>query len=136
MQGLIALARSQGATGNATRGACKICGGLGHLTKKCKNGVSGHTADIGDLDAAAAGGCPRGRGRGRPWGAYEQAVFNSTRSCNSSESAKACGTVRKAVEPFPSPGDASVADRRHSNSHLLDNGCRFAQAPNSRHPAA
>eukprot|EP00198_Chlamydomonas_reinhardtii_P005722 XP_001695058.1 predicted protein [Chlamydomonas reinhardtii] len=54
LQGLLALAKSQGATGNATRGACKICGGLGHLTKKCKNGVSGHTGDIGDLDAAAA----------------------------------------------------------------------------------
>lgn len=67
MQGLIALARSQGATGNATRGACKICGGLGHLTKKCKNGVSGHTGDIGDLDAAAAGGCVLG-GRGRHHG--------------------------------------------------------------------
>lgn len=54
MEGLLSLAKTQGATGNATRGACKICGGLGHLTKACKNGVSGHKGDMDDLDLSAA----------------------------------------------------------------------------------
>jgi hypothetical protein len=58
LAGLLALAKAQGATGNANRGACRICGGLGHLTKKCTNGVSGHSGDITDLDAAAAGEVP------------------------------------------------------------------------------
>ena len=63
MEGLLSLAKTQGATGNATRGACKICGGLGHLTKACKNGVSGHKGDMHDLDLSAAGGW-----RGWRWG--------------------------------------------------------------------
>lgn len=49
----MSLARAQGGGGGGTRGACKICGGLGHLTKQCKNGVSGHVAGTADLDAAA-----------------------------------------------------------------------------------
>ncbi|MEW5308873.1 MAG: hypothetical protein WDW38_000797 [Sanguina aurantia] len=53
-EGLMSLARAQGGGGGGTRGACKICGGLGHLTKQCKNGVSGHVAGTADLDAAAA----------------------------------------------------------------------------------
>lgn len=40
-EGLVALARAQGNLSGATRGACKICGGLGHLTKQCKNVVPG-----------------------------------------------------------------------------------------------
>ena len=39
-QGLLALARSQGAVGGANRGACKVCGQLGHLTKQCHNHLS------------------------------------------------------------------------------------------------
>jgi len=38
---LLSLAKSQGAMGEgATRGACKICGQLGHLTKQCRNQFS------------------------------------------------------------------------------------------------
>lgn len=36
----MALARSQGSIGGSKRGACKICGGMGHLTKQCKNHLS------------------------------------------------------------------------------------------------
>lgn len=40
-QGLLSLAKLQGAVGgNASRGACKICGQLGHLTKQCRNQFS------------------------------------------------------------------------------------------------
>eukprot|EP00775_Hariotina_reticulata_P007225 gene7225-7438_t len=34
-EGLKALARRQGGDAATNRGACKICGGLGHLTKQC-----------------------------------------------------------------------------------------------------
>jgi len=38
---LLSLAKSQGAMGEgATRGACKVCGQLGHLTKQCRNQFS------------------------------------------------------------------------------------------------
>lgn len=45
-KGLMALAKAQG-VGNETRGACKLCGCLGHLTRKCTNVLSGHTAHTG-----------------------------------------------------------------------------------------
>lgn len=39
-QSLLDLAKSQGAVGGGNRGACKICGQLGHLTKQCRNQFS------------------------------------------------------------------------------------------------
>jgi hypothetical protein len=48
-EGLIALAKASGSMDTAARGACKLCGGLGHLTKQCKNVV-------GRPGGAAAGG--------------------------------------------------------------------------------
>lgn len=53
---LMTLARSQGALGVGNRGACRICGQLGHLTKQCKNHLSSHfKADkVGTADAGAA----------------------------------------------------------------------------------
>lgn len=39
-EGLVALARAQGTVGSENRGACKLCGGLGHLTKQCRNFLS------------------------------------------------------------------------------------------------
>ncbi|GAX80609.1 hypothetical protein CEUSTIGMA_g8044.t1 [Chlamydomonas eustigma] len=44
--GLMTLAKAQG-IGNETRGACKLCGGLGHLTKKCTNVLTGHNMSSG-----------------------------------------------------------------------------------------
>ena len=41
-EGLVALARAQGSIGGSNRGSCKICGGMGHLTKQCKNHLSSH----------------------------------------------------------------------------------------------
>ncbi|KAG1673677.1 hypothetical protein FOA52_010545 [Chlamydomonas sp. UWO 241] len=43
---LMAIAKEQG-VGSETRGACKLCGCLGHLTRKCMNFVSGHMATTG-----------------------------------------------------------------------------------------
>lgn len=37
---LIKVARQKGGIDEAPRGACKICGGLGHLTRQCKNYLS------------------------------------------------------------------------------------------------
>ena len=36
-QGLSVLARLQGADDEFVRGSCRVCGGLGHLTKQCRN---------------------------------------------------------------------------------------------------
>lgn len=45
-KGLLSLAKAQG-IGNELRGACKLCGCLGHLTKKCTNVLTGHKATSG-----------------------------------------------------------------------------------------
>ena len=67
---LMSLAKAQG-IGNETRGACKLCGGLGHLTKKCTNFLTGHNmasgADVigrGPTGGAAAGVGGGGTGGG------------------------------------------------------------------------
>eukprot|EP00878_Enallax_costatus_P002465 GHUV01002645.1.p1 GENE.GHUV01002645.1~~GHUV01002645.1.p1 ORF type:complete len:226 (+),score=71.89 GHUV01002645.1:1096-1773(+) len=54
-EGLKALARRQGGDAATNRGACKLCGGLGHLTKQCRNFLDQKTSD-GAAAAAAAGG--------------------------------------------------------------------------------
>ena len=60
---LKALARRSGGDEAAlNRGACKLCGGLGHLTKQCRNFLdkgSGAAAAGGAEAAAAAGGGDR-----------------------------------------------------------------------------
>ena len=53
-QALLSLARSQGAVSGQNRGACKICGQLGHLTKQCRNHLSAHFQLPGSADGAAA----------------------------------------------------------------------------------
>ena len=59
-QSLLSLARTQGAVGgDASRGACKVCGQVGHLTKQCRNQFSkyapgGEAAAADPLAAAAA----------------------------------------------------------------------------------
>lgn len=54
-EGLKALARRQGGDAASNRGACKICGGLGHLTKQCRNFLDNKAAE-GAAAAAADGG--------------------------------------------------------------------------------
>ena len=51
---LITLARNQGAIGGQNRGACRICGQLGHLTKQCRNHLSAHFQAPTTAEAAAA----------------------------------------------------------------------------------
>ena len=53
-QALLSLARSQGAVGGQNRGACKICGQLGHLTKQCRNHLSANFKMPGFADGTAA----------------------------------------------------------------------------------
>lgn len=57
-ESLLSLAKSQGAVGGgASRGACKVCGQLGHLTKQCRNQFSKYyDAEGGEGGAAAAAG--------------------------------------------------------------------------------
>ena len=53
-QSLLSLAKSQGAVGGGTdRGACRICGHVGHLTKQCRNAVAA-TDGAGPSGAEAA----------------------------------------------------------------------------------
>eukprot|EP00884_Botryococcus_braunii_P018183 jgi/Botrbrau1/5048/Bobra.37_1s0014.1 len=58
-ESLLVLARSQGAVGGQNRGACKVCGQLGHLTKQCRNMQSSFFKPPAD---AAAGGTTNGKG--------------------------------------------------------------------------
>ena len=51
---LLAIAKQQGAVGTATRGACKICGQTGHLTKQCRNALPGAAGGEGDGGGAGA----------------------------------------------------------------------------------
>lgn len=53
-EGLKALARRQGGDAATNRGACKICGGLGHLTKQCRNFLDNGNKDSGAAGAAGA----------------------------------------------------------------------------------
>lgn len=55
-EGLKALARRQGGDAATNRGACKLCGGLGHLTKQCRNFLDRKTSDGAATAAATAGG--------------------------------------------------------------------------------
>jgi hypothetical protein len=56
-EGLKALARRSGGDAAAlNRGACKICGGLGHLTKQCRNFLDNGSGAAAAAAAAAAGG--------------------------------------------------------------------------------
>jgi hypothetical protein len=53
-QSLLAIAKQQGAVGAGSRGACKNCGQLGHLSKQCRN-VPLAAAAAGDGELATAG---------------------------------------------------------------------------------
>jgi hypothetical protein len=53
-QGLLALARITGSNSDETRGACKKCGRVGHLTFQCRNFLSVKDLDLDDADAQAA----------------------------------------------------------------------------------
>lgn len=48
--------QAQGSLGESSRGACKLCGGIGHRDKQCTNFLTGHSAAAGvnTLEAAAA----------------------------------------------------------------------------------
>eukprot|EP00887_Chlorella_sp_A99_P003024 scaffold9.g3024.t1 len=54
-QSLLSLAVQQGAVGSATRGACKVCGQLGHLTKQCRNQFSSFYEGAKDKGAGEGG---------------------------------------------------------------------------------
>ncbi|KAM0953535.1 putative transcription factor interactor and regulator CCHC(Zn) family [Dioscorea sansibarensis] len=53
-QGLLALARITGSSTNETRGACKRCGRVGHLTFQCRNFLSVKDDKEKDGDVAAS----------------------------------------------------------------------------------
>ena len=54
-QNLLALARLSGASkGNATRGACKKCGEIGHLAFQCFNAIAGKKEQVGDISSTSS----------------------------------------------------------------------------------
>ncbi|XP_039119257.1 CAX-interacting protein 4 [Dioscorea cayenensis subsp. rotundata] len=53
-QGLLALARITGSSSNETRGACKRCGRVGHLTFQCRNFLSVKDDKEKDGDVSAS----------------------------------------------------------------------------------
>lgn len=82
-QSLLTLAKSQGAVGGTNRGACKVCGQLGHLTKQCRNQFSKfyqNQADGGAAVAAGGGGVPPATG------ADSDSTLNSLDRSNSDSS--------------------------------------------------
>lgn len=102
---LKALARRSGGDAAAlNRGACKICGGLGHLTKQCRNfldkgGSSGAAAAAaageGGSGAGAAGG---GGDRGLLTHADDEALLlNSDSSMESSDLGSGSDSDRERV---------------------------------------
>lgn len=70
-ESLLSLARSQGAVGGQNRGACKVCGQLGHLTKQCRNMQSAFFKP-----AAEANGAAGANGKGLTPAALEAARAN------------------------------------------------------------
>lgn len=56
-ESLLSLAKSQGCLANEKRGACKICGQVGHLTKQCRNQFSKfYAGEDGKVGQDAGGG--------------------------------------------------------------------------------
>eukprot|EP00201_Polytomella_parva_P011836 CAMPEP_0175056656 /NCGR_PEP_ID=MMETSP0052_2-20121109/10803_1 /TAXON_ID=51329 ORGANISM="Polytomella parva, Strain SAG 63-3" /NCGR_SAMPLE_ID=MMETSP0052_2 /ASSEMBLY_ACC=CAM_ASM_000194 /LENGTH=348 /DNA_ID=CAMNT_0016321729 /DNA_START=150 /DNA_END=1197 /DNA_ORIENTATION=- len=130
-EGILSLARSQGGLGGgATRGACRICGGLGHLTKQCMNGVSGHSGGIDDLDAAAAAEAAKARNFIGDSDLLDLSESNGSSSSSSSGSDDSCSSCRRS---FSSSSDGSTSEdsersrkekkkrkRRHRSQHASD----------------
>lgn len=52
-QSLLAIAKQQGAVGTGSRGACKVCGQTGHLTRQCRNALPGGGEADGEPQAHA-----------------------------------------------------------------------------------
>ncbi|CAN4077297.1 unnamed protein product [Withania somnifera] len=67
-QGLLALARITGSNADETRGACKRCGRVGHLTFQCRNFVSvkddNKDKDAEAIEAAVLSGLEKIKGNG------------------------------------------------------------------------
>uniref|UniRef100_A0A3Q7HGR1 CCHC-type domain-containing protein n=1 Tax=Solanum lycopersicum TaxID=4081 RepID=A0A3Q7HGR1_SOLLC len=67
-QGLLALARITGSNADETRGACKRCGRVGHLTFQCRNFVSvkddNKDKDAEAIEAAVLSGLEKIKGHG------------------------------------------------------------------------
>mmetsp|Transcript_39531 Transcript_39531/g.93040 ORF Transcript_39531/g.93040 Transcript_39531/m.93040 type:complete len:273 (+) Transcript_39531:80-898(+) len=54
-QNLMALARLSGASkGGATRGSCKRCGEIGHLSFQCFNMLTGKKQEVGDVSSTSS----------------------------------------------------------------------------------
>lgn len=53
-QSLLAIAKQQGAVGQGSRGACKVCGQTGHLTKQCRNAVAAGGGGGGEEEGGGA----------------------------------------------------------------------------------
>ncbi len=86
-ESLLSLAKSQGAVGGgSSRGACKVCGQLGHLTKQCRNQFSKYyQPEAGGGEADGAGPSGAGAGLGLPADGAEEVSEISDLSDSSSD---------------------------------------------------
>lgn len=111
-QSLLAIAKQQGAVGSgaATRGACKVCGQMGHLTKQCRNGL----ASGGGEEAV------EGSGVGElavPIAASEDDAGDSLDlSSDSSDDERARKKARKEKKEKKRKHKSSSKDKKHKSS--------------------
>lgn len=103
-ESLLSLAKSQGAVGSSNRGACKICGELGHLTKQCRNQFSKF------FQGAAGGNVQPAPGGGPQLGGEENEDDSEISSLDFSE------TKRDANESTSSSEDEKRYRKKRSRS--------------------
>ena len=119
----MSLAKAQG-IGNETRGACKLCGGLGHLTKKCTNVLTGHNmaagADVvargGAASAAATAGVTLGPGGVRVMGLLpDEADLSDLSDLSSSSSDSSSDSDESSSSSSSSSNEDRKRKRRHKS---------------------
>lgn len=119
---LVSLARQQSVIGGATRGACKICGGLGHLTKQCRNhlssnpnaaaGAAGPSSGLA-VGAASVAALPSARGLIED---SEDSLSLSSSSSDSDSSSDSGDRSRKRKREKKHKRDKSKHKHKHSKS--------------------
>lgn len=93
---LLNLAKTQGAVGAGNRGACKVCGQIGHLTRQCRNQFSKYFdgAEGGEVGPSNAGApLP-----GIPDGDLSDSDLSLSHSSKSSSGSESSGAQRKRKE--------------------------------------
>ena len=97
-EGLLSLARSQGAVGGQNRGACKRCGQLGHLTKQCRNFINLAEAEKTGAAVLAPVLPPVAEGKGEDDDSSDLSLSSSSSDSDSSSSSSSGEERRRRKE--------------------------------------